>query len=203
MTVDAPFGFRPVRHKTGAPYSGAVIACWVDSSDSTALYKGDPVVLDGTSNTSELKFVGVGVSPIGTLPGVTRATAGAAAKVFGVVVGFAVDDRSDAIYSPASTEAVVYVALARDYIFEVQADAAFAAADVGSNVNIIYTHAGSTVTGLSGAEVDATASADATYQCNVLRVKNSPDNDAATAGNVVEVIFNLDQMTTGVGQAGV
>lgn len=199
---DASFGFRPVRHRNGAPYNGAARAYWVDSSDNTALFIGDPVILDGTSNTSEIKVIG-GTFPPGTLPGATRATAGANNLVTGVVVGVMAANRESLPYRAASTERVILVADDPDLIFEVQADAAYALADVGSNTNILFTHAGSTTTGRSGAEVDATAGADATYQCQVVAVVNDPKNEGAAVGNRVEVFFALHTQVAAGGMVGV
>lgn len=189
--ADASFGFVPVRHRNGAPYNGAARPYWVDSSDTTALYIGDPVVMDGTSNTAEIKVAGVGVCPPGTLPGCTRATAGATNRVTGVVVGVAATTHESVPYRAASTERVVWVADDPDLVFVVQADAAVATASVGLNTNILFTHAGSTVTGRSGAEIDATAAADATYQCTILSAVNDPENEANAAGNRFEVFFAL------------
>lgn len=189
--ADASFGFVPVRHRNGAPYNGAARPYWVDSSDTTALYIGDPVVMDGTSNTAEIKVAGVGVCPPGTLPGCTRATAGATNRVTGVVVGVAATTHESVPYRAASTERVVWVADDPDLVFVVQADAAVATASVGLNTNVLFTHAGSTATGRSGAEIDATAAADATYQCLILSAVNDPENEVNAAGNRFEVTFTL------------
>lgn len=42
--IDAPFGLRPIRHKSGAPYNGAVNPYYVASTYATALFIGDPVI---------------------------------------------------------------------------------------------------------------------------------------------------------------
>jgi len=200
---DAPFGFRPVRDKNGAPYSGAATPYWVDSSDSTALFRGDPVILDGTSNTAELKVPGVGTFPPGTLAGVTRATAGATNIVTGVVVSVGAVTHDSLPYRAASTERVVMVADDPGLLFEVQADASVATASVGLSSNILFTHAGSTNTGISGAEVDATAAADATYQCTILAFSNDPKNEAAAAGNRLLVQFGLHSQLPAGGIVGI
>lgn len=200
---DNPFGFKPVRYLDGTPYTGQRRAYWVDSSDSTALFIGDPVILDGTSNTAAVSAMGIGAFEAGELAGVTRATAGATNKVVGVVVGVAADSRDSVIYRAASTERLVWVADAPNLIFEAQADAAVATTLVGADTNILFTHAGDTFTGISGAEIDATAAADATYQCRIIGLSKRRDNAINTAGNIFDVIFNLHQYTTGVGQAGV
>lgn len=201
--ADASFGFRPVMHKNGAPYNGAVTLYWVDSSDSTAIYPGDPVIIDGTSNTAEIKVAGGGTFPPGTLQGATRATAGATNRVTGVCTAVLAADDSSLVYRAASTERVIAVADDPDLLFEVQADAAVATASVGLNTNILFTHAGSTVTNTSGAEVDATAAADATYQATIHRFTNDPKNTANAAGNRVLVSFALHTNVAAGGMVGV
>lgn len=111
---NAPFGLKPVRHKSGAPYNGAFRKYFVPASDSTALFLGDPVIMTGTANTTEVN----GHAP-GTLPVVTRHTAGAN-PMTGVVVGVESVDRGDLVYRAASTARVVYVADDPDLIFHIR-----------------------------------------------------------------------------------
>lgn len=201
--ADAPFGFIPRRYLSGAPYNGAANAYWVDSSDSTALFIGDPVQVDGTSNTAQVKALAGGDYPIGTLEGVTRATAGATNKVVGVVVGVMSVTGDSVPYRAASTERVVLVADDPNLVFEAQADGAIAAASVGLNSNIVLDTAGSATTGLSGAEVDATTATGATNQLTILGFTRDPKNEANAAGNRVLVQFTLHQRASAGGIVGV
>ena len=156
--VDSPFGLRPIRHRNGAPYNGAVSPYYIPSSYGTALFIGDPVVKTGTSNTAEVKsFVG-GNFPIGTLPEINKATAGDGNAITGVIVGFGPNPSDlDKAYNAASTENVAWVADDPDLVFEIQADGAIPAASIGLNAVLIFTHSGSTTTGLSGVELDTTS----------------------------------------------
>jgi hypothetical protein len=199
---DAPFGFRPVRHRNGAPYNGACTPYWVDADDSGALYIGDPVIIDGTSNTAAVKIAG-GVFQPGTLQGVTKQTAAATNRVTGVVVAVAAVTGDSVPYRVASTERVVYVADDPDLLFEVQVDEALATSAVGLNTITVLTHSGSTVTGQSGAEVDATASADATYAWKIEGFVNDPWNVANAAGNRVLVSAALHTANSAGGVLGV
>lgn len=186
---DTPFGLRPVKHRNGAAYNGAVNPYYIPSSYATALFVGDPVVKTGTSNTAVVDDFG-----IGTLPEINKATAGDNNPITGVIVGFAPDpDNLGRIYNPASTERIAYVCDDPDVVFEIQADGAIAAAQVGLNAVLIYTNAGSTTTGLSGAELDTTSdvpAADASNQLTIQRVVNRVDNEAASAFTKVEVKIN-------------
>lgn len=179
--TDSRFGLKPVGTGGAGAYNGRITPYYITSGDS-ALYVGDPVVKTGTSNTAvagEGKEFG-----IGTLPTVTKATAGATNKVTGAIVGFQVDpDNLDKSYNPASTARVVLVADDPHAVFEIQAssDAAVAATDIGTNADLIYTHGGSTVTGLSGAELDTSdMAADATYQLTILGLAKREDNEIGT-----------------------
>ena len=198
---DTPFGLRPVRHKSGAPYNGAVNYYYVPSSYATALFVGDPVVKTGTSNTTAVSAPGAGDYGIGTLPEINKAAAGTTNRITGVIVGIAPNpDGLDKIYNPASTEAIIAVCDDPDVMFEIQCDAAISAAQVGLNAVLIYTNAGSTATGRSGAELDnSTAAVPATtvgFQLKILRVKNAVDNEAGSAFTKVEVMINQHTETT-------
>lgn len=190
--VDAPFGLRPIRHRNGAPYTGAANPYYIPSSYGTALFIGDPVVKTGTSNTAEVDAPGAGKFNIGTLPEINKATAGDSNAITGVVVGF-MGDADDLLYNAASTERIALVCDDPDVVFEIQADGAIAAAQVGLNAVLIYTNAGDTDTGLSGAELDTTSdvpAADASNQLTIQRVVNREDNEAASANTVCEVKIN-------------
>lgn len=190
---DTPFGLRPIKHRNGAPYNGSFNAYYVASTYATALFVGDPVVrVAGGSNAAAFNTPG-GDFPIGTLPSVEKATAGDGNAITGVIVGFGPDPSGlDRTHNPASTERLVYVADDPDVVFEIQADGAIAATQVGLNAVLIYTHSGSTVTGLSGAELDTSSdvpAADASNQLKIQRVVNRADNEAASANTKVEVLI--------------
>lgn len=189
---DTPFGLRPLRHRNGAPYNGAVSPYYIPASYGTALYVGDPVVKTGTSNTAEVKVPG-GKFAIGTMPEINKATAGDGNRVTGVIVGFAADPSNlDKPYNPASTERVAWVCDDPDMVFEIQADGAVPAASMGLNGVFIYTHAGSTTSGLSGVELDTTSdapAADASNQMLILRAVNREDNDTTLTHAKVEVML--------------
>jgi len=190
--VDSRFGLRPVRYRGGAPYNGAFRAYYIPSSYGTALYIGDPVVKTGTSNTAAVTFPG-GFYDIGTCPEINKATAGDGNRVTGVIVGFApLPSDLGKQYNPASTERIAYVCDNPDVVFEIQADGAIPAASVGLNGVFIYTHAGSTATGLSGVELDTTSdapAADASNQMLILGAVNRPDNDTTLTHAKVEVML--------------
>jgi len=208
--VDTPFGLKPLRYKGGGPYNGAVNPYFIKSDYATALYIGDPVVKTGTSNTAAVSAPGAGSFGIGTLPEINKTAAGdvdgATKRITGVIVGFApLATDLNKNYNPASTERIAYVCDDPDVVFEIQADGAVAAASVGLNAVLIYTHSGSTTTGLSGAELDTTSDApeaNASNQLIILRASNREDNDTTLTHAKVEVMINAHTEATGYTAAG-
>ena len=206
--ADTPFGLRPVRHRNGAAYNGAVNHYYLPSTYAVAMFIGDPVIKTGTSNTAFVSAAGVGDFAIGTLPEINKATAGDTNRITGVIVGFApLPANLTQQYNPASTERVALVCDDPDVIFQIQADGAIPAASIGLNAVLIYTHSGSTTSGLSGVELDTTSdapAADASNQLLILRAANVSDNDTTLTHAKVEVLINQHTENQGtVGTAGV
>lgn len=140
--VDTPMGLRPVRHITGAPYSGAVehFTC----ADANAIYIGDPVILSGTSQTYNGR----------SYRDVDQAATGDV--VIGVVVGVLPVTADSLRYRAASTLRLLAVATSPDLVFEIQevsGGTALTANDAGLNTNFVV-GSGSTITGLSGVELN-------------------------------------------------
>lgn len=201
--TDNPFGMKPVRIKGGGPYTGAANPYYLPASYATAMFIGDPVVITGTSNTAVVTEPGAGKFYPGTLPEINKATAGSTNKITGVIVGFAPDpDGLGRTYNPASTERIAYVADDANLIFEIQCDGSIAPAQIGLNANLIYTNAGSTLTGLSGAELDGGTTTAPTTTANlqlmIERVVNREDNEASSAFTKVEVHINLHTAANGL-----
>lgn len=205
---DAPTGLRPIRYASGAPYNGAARPYYVAGDYGTALYVGDPVVKTGTANTAEVKMPGAGVFDVGTLPTVAKTTAGDVntdgERVTGVIVGFAASPAAglDKQYNPANTERIAYVADDPTLVFEAQSPDAVPATTVGLNAILLYTHSGSTATGISGAEIDGgggtSPAADASYQVRILRLINRVDNEPNAAFNKIEVMINTHSEAHGM-----
>lgn len=151
--VDAAFGFKPVRYRSGAPYNGAATRYYIASGETNNIFIGDPVALSGTGGE---------IGDRGLRPGVARAAA--SSDVVGVVVGFEnlTSDNLSRTYRPASTEGYLLVADDPDLIFEVQEDSdtsTLAATNIGQNIDHII-GTGSTTTGVSAVELDSSTAAN-------------------------------------------
>jgi hypothetical protein len=173
--LDTPFGLKPVKHLTGAPWNGKVNVYYVPATDATALFKGDAVKSAGSADAT------------GKFPTVAQVVAGDAVR--GVIVGFGDNpyvmthpDAPNRDYRPASTAMYVFVVDDPSVIFEVQEDSvggALVAADVGLSADIVVA-AGSTATGKSAMELDSSTKVATAATCKVLRVIDREDNELGT-----------------------
>lgn len=180
---DRPAGLKPVKYMNGTPWNGAVRMYYIDGSNS-AVYKGTPVKLDGSADSS-------GKTPSVDLYDTSN-------PILGVAVGFAnqrnlATDVTDLErdYCPANT--AMYVAVVDDpnVIFEAQEDngssAHMEAGDVGQMIALASGSGGSTTTGLSAAELDsdgnASNTASHTAQFQVLGVVDREDNEFGSSAD--------------------
>lgn len=165
--ADTPFGLKPVQHRNGAPYNGSFRLYSVAAGDGTAILIGDPVVLAGTSQTIDGRIYS----------DVVRAATG---NVFsGVCIGVVPVTQDSLRYRAASTQRVLMIADDPDLLFEIQevsGGTALTANDAGLNADIIVA-AGSTVTALSGVELNnATEATTATLDLHIVGVVMRDDN---------------------------
>jgi hypothetical protein len=165
--ADTPFGLRPVKYISGAPYNGAVNTYSTASSDSTAIFVGDPVKLSGTSQ----------VSGGYTYRDVDQAATGDVCV--GVVVAVLHETQDSLIYRAASTVRRLLVADDPALLFEIQevsGGTALTANDVGLNANFVV-GTGSTTTGMSGVELNNSGEATTnTLDLQIVDIVNRDDN---------------------------
>lgn len=186
--TDAPFGLRPVKHLDGSPYNGATTKYYVPSTDNTAIFIGDAVVLGSTADAYGNPTV--------------TAYASGGGNIIGVCVGVEPETADSTIYRAASTARFVYVADAPDLVCEIQEDSvggAVAVGQVGNNFDIAVT-AGSTTTGLSAMELDSSdASGTAAAQLRLIGLVQRPDNEVGTNAKwLVAINEHSYKSTTGV-----
>jgi hypothetical protein len=153
------------------------------------MFMGDPVDLAGSADTA------------GVCPTVIKATAGDGNHIYGVITAFEPDpDNLSLVHRTASTNRYCYVCIDPDVVFEIQAcsGAILAYTGVGLNAVLIFTHSGSTVTGMSGAEMDSGATdapaADASNQFLIMGLVDRADNDISAVNAKWEVLINLHRL---------
>ena len=179
---DASFGLKPVRMMGGSPYTGGQSRYRIANNYGTNIFQGD-LVMQVTGGGVEIHADGGTVPIVGVFNGCTYTDPTTNEPVF-------------SNYYPASTAAADIIAFIIDdsnVVFEIQADDTFPVADLLGNFDIVYTTAGSTVTGISGAELDVTTGATtAGLPLKAIDISGDPENsDVATANtNVLCVIQN-------------
>lgn len=173
-----PSGFRPYQANLRAN-------AYYATTSAAAMYIGDMVVLAGSSNTAGPQVNALGKATIDV------ATGADSTPLLGAVLSVQPDTINAAIaYKPASTGAVVWVADHPNQLYTCLASGATAATDVGANMNINTGTAGSTGTGLSGQQANASYSANAAKQLQLLSVEYD-DPTVPTSGRLVTVRINL------------
>jgi len=196
------FGFKPVKHFTGAPYNGQANVYEVSVSETVPVFTGDLVVRSTNASTTGL------VTVKSLSAHATNANDVTAGVIVGAVVGI-INTKLDPLdgkmsagsisldtpqYVPAGTKALVLVSDSPDIIYEAQATASYALADIGLNadVGVLAIADGASSTGTSGMYVNATApTASATRPLHVVGYVKRVDNEAPAAYNKV-----LVQLTT-------
>jgi hypothetical protein len=179
---DAAFGMRPSRMIGGAPYTGGQSRYRIAANYGTSIFQGD-MVAQVTGGTVEVHADGGTVPIVGVFNGCMYTDPTTSEQVF-------------SNYYPASTNASDIISFIIDdpnVVFEIQADAAFPIADLFGNFDIVYTSAGSTVTGISGAELKVADGGTATtLSIKAIDISGDPENsDVASANtNVLVVIQN-------------
>lgn len=204
---DTPFGLRPVRHRNGAPYNGAVEPMYIASTyNSGGMFTGDLVVkVSAGSNTTSVSAPGVGSFPPGTLPQIQLAAVTDGTYASGVIVGFAANPSNlEQKHNPTSTERIALVCTDPDIVYEIQADGDLTETMIGLNATFIRTHSGSTTTGFSGEELDTgtttAPAADASLMLRIVGMVNREDNDTTAANQKALVVINMhSDLSTGDG----
>ena len=192
--TNSAFGLKPVRYASGAPYNGACNRYFVPASDGTALFDGDPVIINGTGDANGV-------------PGAIIATAGATNRITGVVVGFEplTTPTTPLGYRAASTACYILVADDPNLLFEIQEDAvggALAVTDIGLNADLVA-GTGSTYTKRSGWQLDtSTKATGATLQLRIDSFQQRVDNEVGANAKIL-VRINMPTQTGAAGSTGV
>ena len=189
--VDAAFGMRPVRHLNGNPWNGGTMRCYISASYGTALFVGDPVVLEPLNASRGLTV---------RCPTINAATGTTGTYIFGVITSFEPNpDNLTQKHNPLSTERYCNVCVDPDVIYQIQdnADSAMTKADIGGNCDLEM-NAGDAITGLSGVELNSdTQNEDAALPIFILGVADIEDNefDGSTSTHIIwEVLINMHQL---------
>jgi hypothetical protein len=185
--VNAPLGFQ-MRGKLGSKHSGAVIRMSVPASDGTALYLGDAVKSNGTTDQTfgcmQVTAAGASDVIVGVVVGVN--------PILGVAIG---SENLNRVYRPASTYMVLDVEVDPEMIYEIQTSGTLASSDIGKYANLTASTAGSAITGMSGMQLNESSvtATKAGAQMVIVDLIHSPDNaiDAANTRVLVKLVNTL------------
>ena len=184
-------GLRPVKYLNGAAWNGQFRPYVVPVGDATALFVGDPVVIDTTGDASGSTG----------LPSCIRATAGSN-PVTGVVVGFAPIDGSVVLggdfmsggsltldtpqFRAAATRRIVYVTDDPNLLYEIEEDNSSSLTFQDINLNAAFSLAtpGSTTTGQSNCVLNSSTKATtAALNLKIMGLIRRADNDFFSSAN--------------------
>ena len=174
------YGLRPSRQLNGSPFINAQNRYRVAADNSTNVFQGD-VVIPFASGT------------------IGRAIANTSTAAVGVFNGcFYTDPTTQkptfSNFYPTSTNAsdiTAFVIDAPDTVFEINANAVFAVADIFKNYSVNNV-TGSTQTGISLVQLDvAQSGVDGTYVVQAIDISQDPNNnDVATSNANIMVRIN-------------
>jgi hypothetical protein len=183
---DAAFGLKPIG-KVGQNRDNQGLSEYDIAASASAIYFNDPVEILATGT------IGVAAatdSLLGSLGGVFFTDASTSKPTFANHLNA----------SNTATDIKGFVSDDPYERFEVQADGATAAADVGLNADIVYA-AGSSPDFVSKVELQTSDQKTATAQLRILGISKDPDNNEAGSANVnLVTIINEHQLkgTTGI-----
>jgi hypothetical protein len=172
---DAAFGLKAIG-KVGQNRDNQGLSEYSIAANATAIYQGDPVEMLATGT------IGVAAAGdtllMGPLTGVFYTDASTSKPTFA--------NHLDA--SNTATDIVGFVSDDPYERFEVQADGATAAADVGLNADIVYA-AGSSPDYVSKVELQTSDQKSGTAQLRIMGISKDPSNDTAGSANVNLVVM--------------
>ena len=187
-TTATPYGFKPLNHVGGTPYAGAVRHIKIASGFGTNIFNGSIVNIVAAGTIEVVTDIG---SNADQFP----------AGVIGVFVGCTYTDptsknKTFSNHWPTGTvasDAMAYVVDDPQVLFQVQADASVAQADLGANAPLAAvqsTSTGDTTTGNSTTALDADEVTTATVAFRIVDFVESPDSTVGDAFTDLIVKFN-------------
>lgn len=195
--ADAPFGARPIGTTDGSDYHGKLRQIHFLAGTGVAIFVGDFLVQEGA-----------GADATGKIPSFQRATAGGGNRIAGALVGLDPDFTDEGTLTVqhrlASTARTGQMVWGSNVLFVMQEDSdgnSITVTEVGNNANIVFDTAGSTVTGISGMEINSdTAATTASLQLRLHHVHDMVGNDL---GNFANWVVSINQSSDLQGIAGV
>lgn len=148
--TSAPRGLKPISLLGGLPFAGSTREFLIKSGYSTAIFNGDVVGLANVASSTDDGYlvreaVASEVNPIGVFLGCSYTDPSTGQQTF----------RQYYPGSIAASDIKAVVTVNPFTLYEVQADDAIAQTQLGMTADLVQTQAGSTATGNSGIQLDA------------------------------------------------
>ena len=169
--TSAPFGLRPAYHPSGVIRPTAMT---IATGYAANILQFQPVIIhtDGT-----IRAAAAGGSFVGTFMGVEFTDTDGRRRVSNKWTA-----------STSATEIVAYITMDPAIVYEIQATSSVNITNIGNQADMSNVTAGSTVTGLSQATLDASSLADTgTLQLRVVAIAPEVGNTAGDAYTIVQV----------------
>lgn len=186
MTVNAPFGLRPVYSPSGVVRPTAFT---IASGYAANIFQNQPVRIapatSGGETEGNIVASAVGAAFIGVFQGVEFTDSDGRRRVSNKWTA-----------SQFGTEVVAYVTLDPTIVYEVQSNAALTVADIGKQFNLTAI-AGNTTTGLSSQALDV-SSAAANASVRLIGITPGPDNAFGDTYVIAQVQISEHQFVADV-----
>tara|TARA_Y100000356_G_scaffold52207_1_gene41979 strand:+ start:3077 stop:3673 length:597 start_codon:yes stop_codon:yes gene_type:complete len=192
-TTSSPRGLKPIGLLGGAPFAGSTSTYLIKSGYSTAIFNGDVVGFGNVASSTDDGYI-------------VRETAASEVNPIGVFLGCSYTDPNTSQltfrqYYPgsiAASDIKAVIATHPHTLYEVQADGAVAQTSLGMTADLVQTSAGSTITGNSGLQLDAST---ASVGGELFKIVKFIDRAGSTIGDtytdcVVMMSFNENVFTT-------
>lgn len=184
--TSAPRGLKPIGLLGGMPFAGSTREYLIKSGYATAIFNGDVVGLADTANSTDDGFivrepVASEVNPIGVFLGVSYTDPATGQLTF----------KQFYPGSIAASDIKAVVSVNPFTLYEVQADDAIAQTQLGMTADLVQTQAGSTTTGNSGVQLDAST---ASVGGELFKIIDFVDRVGSTIGDAkTDVIVMMNQ----------
>jgi hypothetical protein len=183
---DAAFGLKAIG-KVGQNRDAQGLSEYSIAASATAIYQNDPVKMLATGT---IGVAAAGDVLLGSLNGVFYTDASTSKPTWANHLNA----------SNTATDIVGFISDDPYERFEIQADGATAAADVGLNADFVYA-AGSSPDYVSQVELDTSDQKTGTAQLIIIGISKDPDNNEAGSANVILVTIIIEHQlkaTTGI-----
>tara|TARA_Y100000004_G_scaffold195136_1_gene261429 strand:+ start:550 stop:1146 length:597 start_codon:yes stop_codon:yes gene_type:complete len=175
-TTSAPRGLKPIGILGGTAFVGSTREYLIKSGYSTAIFNGDVVGFADVANSTDDGHL-------------VRETAASEVNPIGVFLGCSYTDPNTSQptfrqYYPGSISASdikAVVAVHPHTLYEVQADGAVAQTSLGMTIDLVQTSAGSTITGNSGLQADASTASVGGELFKIVDFVNRPGSSIGDA----------------------